>query len=115
MDRATKDLIALLKKSFDNAQQELNSAEVAPELKQKYLQALKDNFDASAVIGSADPQGQAALKRADQALTKDFTNRLSTLDKTGLKRLTVEPVAVQNSTIELQSEGIALHYFVLDR
>jgi hypothetical protein len=115
MDRATQDLTSVLKKSLEKAQQELNSAEVAPELKQKYLQALKDNFDASAVIGSADPTGQAALKRADQALTQDFSARLATLDKAGLKRLTVDPVAIQNSMIELQSEGIALHYFVLDR
>jgi hypothetical protein len=115
MDRATQDLTSVLRKSLDQAQQQLNAADVSPELKQQYLQALKDNFDASAVIGSADPSGQAALKRADQALTQDFTNHLSALDKAGLKKLTVDPVPVQNSTIELQSEGIALHYFVLDR
>jgi len=115
MDRATQDVLAGLRKDVDKAQAELDSSGVPAELKQKYLQALKDNFDASSVIESADPSAQAALKGADQALTQSFSNRLSALDHAGLKRLSVEPVKIQNSMIELQSDGIALHYLVLDR
>ena len=115
MDRSTQDLQSLLRKSFEKAQQELNSSAATPDLKQKYLQALKENFDASAVIAGADPTGQAALKSVNQALTQDFATRLSALDKAELKQLAADPATIQNSTIELQSEGIALHYFVLDR
>jgi len=115
MDRSTQDLQSLLRNSVEKGQQELNSAAVAPDLKQRYLQALKDNFDASAVIASADPSGKAALQRVQQTMTGAFASRLADLDKAGLKRLAVEPAPVQNSTIVLESEGVALHYFVLDR
>jgi hypothetical protein len=76
---------------------------------------LKDNFDTRPVVENADPSGQAALKRADQALMQDFSGRLEALDHDGLKRLAVDPVPVQGSTIELQSDAAALHYLVFDR
>lgn len=113
--RQDQELQSTLRKGVDKAQAELDSSGVSPDLKQQFLQALKDNFDTAPVIRNADPAAQAGLKRADQALMQDYTSRLAGFDHAGLKRLTVDSVPVQNSTIELQSDALALHYLVLDR
>ncbi len=115
VDRQTRDLQNSLKSGLERAQKELNDGALQPDVKQQYLQALKDTFDTRAVVAAADPSSQAVLQRADQAMTGDFAGKLAAMDKESLKKLDIQPLAVQGSTIDIQSDGVALHYLVLDR
>jgi hypothetical protein len=115
MDRATRDLQSILLGSVEKAQRELDASDISPDLKQKYLSAIKDTFDANSVIEGSDPTSQAALRRADRVLTQDFANRLSALDRADRQRLVADPIETDGPTIKLQSDGVALHYLVFDR
>ena len=115
MEHQSQSAQNILLDGFKKAQKELDASELQPGVKQQYLQAIKDNFDAMAVIKNADSSSQAVLKRADQLLTHDFSAKLSALDDANAKKLIVDSVAIHESTVELQSDGVALHYLLFDR
>jgi hypothetical protein len=115
IERQTAELGELLRSGFEKAQGDLNAANLQPGAKRQYLQALEDGVDTATAIANADPASQAILERADQALTAAFEKKLDGFDQTNLSKLNTDPVTVQGSAFDLQSEAVALHYLVFDR
>lgn len=115
VERQTSDLQNVLHDGLEKAQKALDDGGIQPAAKQQYLQALKDTFDTKAAIAGADPSSQDGLRRADHLLTDGFEKQLKAFDSGNLKKLNVEPLSVQGSSIDVQSDAIALHYFVLNR